>query len=295
MAVIRNLKWILICLSQSTVTPHLGTIWIAAMNTFLGLSLYLLEPFVNYCLPSILIWELIQRKVSSYNPQVKTRIYEIVSQLKMVTVLSDRHRRRAQKFFLSLKFAVIAVVRSWTAGQYLPTCNSQNWMGAYLLLSAHWTHIHILLDQTFCSKVSNQTIFRLFRQHPALIVETWTPDIRKTDSSHPDLWGTHKPGVYWEHWPIPQHRPLYSSAKKMPNQNLMNLFYSFSQSVTISPRLVVLRLVQLLRAMNGCWDVGTHTEAFFQSGSFQCMRLVQLNSVLWSVINGRPNGLPTLL
>ena len=102
MAVIRNLKWILICLSQSTVTPHLGTIWIAAMNTFLGLSLYLLEPFVNYCLHSILIWELIQRKVSSYNPQVKTRIYKAVSQLHMVTVLSDRHRGRAQKFFLSL-------------------------------------------------------------------------------------------------------------------------------------------------------------------------------------------------
>ena len=102
MAVIRNLKWILICLSQSTVTPHLGTIWIAAMNTFLGLSLYLLEPFVNYCLHSILIWELIQRKVSSYNPQVKTRIYKTVFQLHMVTVLSDRHRGRAQKFFLSL-------------------------------------------------------------------------------------------------------------------------------------------------------------------------------------------------
>ena len=79
MAVIRNLKWILICLSQSTVTPHLRSIWIAAMNTFLGLSLYLLEPFVNYCLHSILIWELIQWKVPSYNTKMKTRIYETVT------------------------------------------------------------------------------------------------------------------------------------------------------------------------------------------------------------------------
>ena len=38
MAPIRNLKWILICLA--TVTLHLGTIWIASMNTFLECQLY---------------------------------------------------------------------------------------------------------------------------------------------------------------------------------------------------------------------------------------------------------------
>ena len=38
MAPIRNLKWILICLA--TVTRHLGTIWIASMNTFLECQLY---------------------------------------------------------------------------------------------------------------------------------------------------------------------------------------------------------------------------------------------------------------
>ena len=54
----------------------------------LAVSLGALCQNVNYCLHSILIWELIQRKVSSYNPQVKTRLYKTVPQLHMVTRVS---------------------------------------------------------------------------------------------------------------------------------------------------------------------------------------------------------------